>query len=175
MDGMENPVLFMAQVFSYRMDDKNDLIRTLNILHGAFETLYERKIFRTARSAVGFVEVAPTDGMRSWNVHTHLIIDLLADGIDVDAANLAWQKLIGSRAGGFSIDAAVRSRERIAAYITKRESYSPKPGKLPVRVLEALFIGLHGRRLLVSRRLQSRVGRVRVQKVLTAQPLSDHP
>lgn len=158
LEAMTNPVLYMARVYSHRIDDEGDLKETLDVLHEAFGKLYDRKIFRAARSAAGFIEVPPTADMRNWNVHLHVIIDIGPDGIDVQAADDAWQELIGprpgrrARHGAFSIDAEVRDRERIAGYISKRASWSPEPGKLTPRLLRVLFAAIHGRHLLVSRR-----------------------
>lgn len=155
---MTNPVLYMARVYSHRIDDENDLKETLDVLHEAFDKLYDRKVFRAAKSAAGFIEVPPTDDRRSWNVHLHIIIDVGPEGIDEQAADEAWQELIGPRSGrrarrgAFSVDAEVRDRERIAGYICKRASWSPEPGKLSPHLLRVLFAAIHGRHLLVSRR-----------------------
>jgi len=81
------------------------------------------------------------------------------------AANAAWERSINgderqparrdgaaAREGAFTIDGPVRNREALANYISKRDSWSPQPGTLEPRLLQVLFIALHGRQLLLSRR-----------------------
>lgn len=151
VEKMTNPTLFLGQVYSLRINSRRDLNMTLDALRDAFVDIYDRHLRRSATTAIGCIEVVPTGDMQAWNAHLHLVADVHA-GIDVPSADDHWREFVSPRHGMFGTDGAVKNREAIASYISKRESWSPEPGTLPPYLLCVLFSAIRGRRLLVSRR-----------------------
>ena len=150
---MVSPYVFVAQIFTKRADDANELGAALDALSRSFDLLWNRKVLAPAVSAVGFIEVSLTT-TEGWNVHLHVILDAAFGSIDLPAANVQWRKLIPHWRAGFSMEKNVRSREGIATYISKIASYAPSDGRYTVPQLEALLLALHRRRLPVIRRIR---------------------
>lgn len=144
---MANPT---ATVFSLSTWGLLDLHYTMAELRKFLRTMRRRKSMASVEVAIGFIEMPIARCGKKWNVHLHLIAD--SDQLDEHEVNQEWRQLTNSR-GTFSIEkdrAKVENAYAMAKYITKSESWCPKPGQLDLMRLGILTRAIHGKRLLVE-------------------------
>ena len=148
MSEMERPILFLFEVQSFGL--YFDLRETLDLLRDSFAKIYDRQLRTHVRRAIGTLEVPLSSDGKRWNAHFHMVLDV-ADDIDIAALQRRWDQLTGDRRSFCGIDGDVRCTEKLASYLTKRASWSPRPASLPPSILNVLFGALHGRRLITKR------------------------
>jgi hypothetical protein len=127
-----------------------DLRKTISDFRKAFAKIRRRKCFRNVRTGCGAIEPKLANNRRMWAVHSHLIMD--TDNIDFGELNEVWRVYTRRRGKFEAAPEPIVDRVRqsnLASYITKSDTWCPKPGTMSSNNLETLINAIHGRQLLI--------------------------
>ncbi len=122
-----------ATLLNWRTTGLRHVRREVEQMVDAFRTFRSRRAVRTARAAVGTLEIDLTDDRQAFNVHSHLVVDVADLHRFVAAAQREWRSISRGR-GRFTIQKGrtnIISSSAIGDYITKRSGWRSENGGPP--------------------------------------------
>ena len=142
---METPRLVLVTCLSRSLDD---LAPALGQLRQALALLRARRCMKEVGGGVGAIEPRLADNEKRWTVHAHIALDGTWNDQEVACA---WRSLTNGR-GRFSRDkrAGILAPRQLAAYVTKADSWCPRPGALSIPNLGELRSAIRGRRVVIA-------------------------